>query len=330
MNNLENTVSTATELEILAPGTAVVFPAMQTCQIADDDELIELWLRPYDNRNTRAKYKAAACRLTQALVHGIRGAGLPEMARYEDGLKKYLQPRSVQGEMAVLGSLFGFAQRAGYIERSPVHVYRRRKTFVRRKPKALAEDTIKLLLSGASSQRDRVLIEFLFAAGARAVEVGRCPDPDNPGEMRNALTWGQITLEGGHAIVTLLGKGSKWRTIKLAPGITGRLMALKPSDATDDDAVFSGTTDDERPYRGMHYTSILSIVKEARGNAGISRNITPHMLRHSHATIAEQRGKKLSEIRDSLGHASIETTMLYIAERDGVMIGDVFSTDNGD
>lgn len=297
---------------------------------ASDGEVVDAWLRDKAPA-TRAKYDRAAMRLLARLTGGLQLATVQEIGRYQDWLKTILPaPASVHTEMAIVRSLFAFAQDADWIMKSPAHVYKgKRPKPGRRKNRAAPEATIKLLIAAADNQRDKVLIEFLFTAGARAVECGR--DEDEEGHQRNRLTWGQITLEGENAIVQLLGKGGKWRTIKLPPGMTSRLMALKPIEATDEDAVFTACLGHEvHPWPALHYQSIRQVLVRARLRGGVTRNVTPHTLRHSHATIAEERGKRLSEIRDSLGHASIETTMGYIAERDAVMIGDVFFNETGD
>lgn len=145
--------------------------------------------------------------------------------------------------------------------------------------------------------RDRALLEVLYACGARISEVLRLTTRD---------------LEPELASLRLTGKGDKTRVVPL--GVRARealrdwLDRGRPSvkGAIARDEVFVGRT-----AKPLGRTSAWSMVKRRALEAGISRPISPHTLRHSFASHLVENGADLRSVQELLGHASIRTTQLY-------------------
>lgn len=148
-----------------------------------------------------------------------------------------------------------------------------------------------------AGQRDRAILEVLYASGLRVSEL--C-----------ALTTQDVNLRDGLLIAR--GKGNKERIVPLgdlaieALGAWiegGRAHSAKAESST---AIFLGP-------RGTPLTrqAIWKIIRKCALAAGISKPLSPHKLRHSFATHLLERGADLRAVQSMLGHADISTTQIY-------------------
>jgi integrase/recombinase XerC len=146
-------------------------------------------------------------------------------------------------------------------------------------------------LSTALGRRDRALFEVLYGAGLRVSEaVG--------------LDWG--SFQGSW--LRVLGKGSKTREVPI-----GRL-ALEALEALRADLGEPGPeTPIFRNYRGGRLTarSIARTVNRHLVRLGLSKNLSPHGIRHSFATHLLASGADLRTIQEMLGHSRLSTTQRY-------------------
>lgn len=144
--------------------------------------------------------------------------------------------------------------------------------------------------------RDVAVVEILFATGARVYEISN-------------IKADCINLNTG--LIKLMGKGGKERYIPIA--IPEILMVLRKyyeqnAAAIKKSGFFFVNS------QGKRYTeqSIRLLLKKYAKLAGIERNITPHMFRHSFATYLIEAGIDVSCVQQILGHSSIKTTQIYI------------------
>ena len=66
-----------------------------------------------------------------------------------------------------------------------------------------------------------------------------------------------------------------------------------------------------KPYRGVTKTQIEQIVRKIGERSGIGRNLYPHLIRHTTATMSLERGMNVTELQKMLGHEKLDTTMIY-------------------
>ncbi|HEX9935352.1 MAG TPA: tyrosine-type recombinase/integrase, partial [bacterium] len=146
--------------------------------------------------------------------------------------------------------------------------------------------------------RDRALMEFLYATGVRVSELVQ-------------LT--QSNLLDKEQLVRVFGKGSKERIVpvgKTAIHWIQRYQAevrfLLAAKRNSGDILFLN-------LRGRPLTrvAVWSLIKEYARQAGLSKNIHPHTLRHSFATHLLEGGADLRSVQEMLGHADISTTQVY-------------------
>lgn len=152
-------------------------------------------------------------------------------------------------------------------------------------------------LSKWEGQRNKAIIEVLFSCGLRVSELV-------------TLRLSDLYLE--EHFVRVVGKGRKERLVPISESaikqlqlwfIDRNLMGIKPGE---EDYVFLNR-------RGAHLTRtmILIMIKRLGEEAGISKTISPHTLRHSFATALLAGGADLRAIQAMLGHESIGTTEIY-------------------
>ena len=175
-------------------------------------------------------------------------------------------------------------------------------------PKPLTEGEVERLLAAtppvdAPGRRDLALLELLYATGARISEaVG--------------LSIGDLDTE--QRLVRLFGKGAKERIVPYGGSAARALDAWFAADGRvafvpqrwrrrdDADAVFLN----QRGGR-LSRQAAWNIVKQRALRAGLTADLSPHVLRHSCATHLLDHGADLRIVQEMLGHASISTTQVY-------------------
>jgi integrase/recombinase XerD len=174
----------------------------------------------------------------------------------------------------------------------------------KRLPKALPLAEVEAILEAAGSAgttlalRDRALLEVLYGTGARISEaVGL--DVDD--------------LDAVDGTVLLRGKGSKERIVPVGSyardAVDRYLVRARPelvSTGTGTPALFLNA-------RGgrLSRQSAWSVLAKAADRAGVTRDVSPHTLRHSFATHLLEGGADVRVVQELLGHASVTTTQIY-------------------
>lgn len=144
--------------------------------------------------------------------------------------------------------------------------------------------------------RDLVVVEMCFATGARVSEISNI-------KVEN------VDLKTG--LIRLIGKGKKERFIQIVQSSVLELMK-KYYSLNSKMIEACGYFFINRLGTRYSEQSIRLMVKKYSYLAGIKRNITPHMFRHSFATYLIEEGADLSCVQRLLGHSSIKTTQIYI------------------
>ncbi len=176
-----------------------------------------------------------------------------------------------------------------------------------RLPKALSVDEVTRILSAAAgaeaepavlATRDAALLEFLYGTGARISEaVGLDVD--------------DIDLDAG--AVLLRGKGSKERVVPVGTYAREALSAYLVRGRPELVSRGRGTPALFLNARGgrLSRQSAWTVLRRAAQRAGITKEISPHTLRHSYATHLLDGGADVRVVQELLGHASVTTTQVY-------------------
>jgi integrase/recombinase XerD len=212
-----------------------------------------------------------------------------------------LAATSIARAMSAMRGWFRFLLRERIVETNPMRDLAKARRPVRL-PKTLTMPEVSALLnlpllSTAEDRRDRAMLELLYASGLRISELV-------------GLTLPQMDLTLGS--IRVWGKGSKERIVPMGQAAReavaeyverARPLLLKGRSAR---ALFVS-----RRGKGLTRQGCWKVVRQRARRAGITKPISPHMLRHSFATHLLEGGADLRAVQAMLGHASIATTQIY-------------------
>ena len=213
---------------------------------------------------------------------------------------------SISRAIASIRSFYQFVLKRKKVKKDPTANIKSPK-IEKRVPSVLSSKEVELLLDqpkdvDLKGTRDKAMLEFAYATGMRVTEIISL-DIDN------------VNLEEGYVTCK---SGNKQRTIPLG---TMALNALKEyiEDARDilikdanQKALFVNVNGGRLTRQGF-----WKIIKYYKEQAHITKDITPHVLRHSFATHLLQNGADLKAIQMMLGHSDISSTQVYMQFQDG-------------
>jgi integrase/recombinase XerD len=213
-----------------------------------------------------------------------------------------LSPRSVARTVACVRGFFRFVAVERQDQKSPAEDLRAPRAWPAL-PKFLDLDEVDRLLaqpdvSTDRGLRDKALLEMLYATGMRVSEL-------------LGLKPGDLNLDEGY--LTCTGKGDKQRIVPIgqhaAEWVRRYMREARP-------ALLHKRTSpwlfvNARDGGPLSRVGFWKVLKAYGIKAGISREISPHVLRHSFATHLLERGADLRAIQVMLGHADLSTTQIY-------------------
>ena len=272
------------ELDLLAP--------------PDDARLLNLWLSLKTSPHTRRAYSADATRFLAFVQKRLALVTLTDFQAWAQHLGQgSLKPASQNRALTAVKSLLSFAQETGYL---PFNVG----TAVQLRPnrdalaqRILEEGEVASILNAAPAGRDRLILKLLYASGIRVSEL--C-----------GLKWSDTQPRQPGGQITVFGKGGKTRTVLLKPGLWQELIGIRGAGQPAD-PIFAS-----RKGRGpLDASQVRRIVYRAARHAGIDRQVSPHWMRHAHASHALDHHAPIHLVQATLGHASISTTGRYLHAR---------------
>ena len=237
-----------------------------------------------------------------ALAQWAQAAGHDVVALQAEPLRAFvaaehrrgLSPKSLQRRLSACRSFYGWLLKQGRIAASPAAAIKAPKA-PRKLPQVLDPDEAKALVEVPTDAplglRDRALLELFYSSGLRLSEL--C-----------ALRWRDLALDDG--LVTVLGKGSKQRSVPVGSHARAALAQWRASTGAGSDAfVFPGRSGAISPRAVQQRLRVLA------QRQGLFKRVHPHLLRHSFASHVLESSGDLRGVQELLGHADIATTQIY-------------------
>ncbi len=213
-----------------------------------------------------------------------------------------LSPRSVARSVACIRGFYRFLALERELDQSPAADLRAPRAWPAL-PKFLDLDEVDRLLAQPETStprglRDKALIEVLYASGMRVSELV-------------SVKLGDLNLDEGY--LTCIGKGDKQRIVPIGQEAADAVRAYIREGRP---ALVRGRSSpwlfvNARDGKPLSRVGFWKILKAYGIKAGITREISPHVLRHSFATHLLERGADLRAIQVMLGHADLSTTQIY-------------------
>jgi integrase/recombinase XerD len=262
------------------------------------DRLVEMWLHGRSPHTKRAylRYVSDFFAWCGKPLHTVT---LADLQGWQDTLVDS-SPNSQRLGIAAVKSLLSFAYNIGI---TSVNVGMGVKTPQFKdtlNEKFLSEMEVANLIGMEPNPRNQVLLLLLYAGGFRVSEI-------------RTLTWKDLNARNEAGQVTVFGKGGRTRTVLLPADVWEKLAEIREG-AGDDDPVFSSRQKDHTG-RGLDPSWIYRIVQKAAKRAGITKKVSPHWLRHAHASHSLERGAPIHLVKETLGHTSVATTSKYLHAR---------------
>lgn len=293
-----------TKLQQLHAGATRPAPTRTTEALADDF-IVYLRGECHLADNSVAAYRRDLRRFI-AWVGGrpLAALGIGDLSEFIAALQaEQLAPASISRCTVAVRTFYKYLQLEGVLTENPAELLATQKMW-ERVPRVLTVRQVEALLTAPRRidtyyQRDRVMLEVLYATGCRVSEVCHLRLPD-------------LSLDQRH--LRCEGKGGKQRMVPIGSRAIEAIQTyccdlravLVKRQAEPSDALLLS-----RSGRPMDRIMLWRLVKFYAARVGIDALISPHALRHSFATHLLAGGADLRQVQEMLGHASIQTTQIY-------------------
>ena len=275
-------------------------PTATATDAVTDEQLIAVWLRTKRSDNTRKAYTADVTRFRSYVPKPLARVSVDDLAAFQEHLSaSHLAASSQARILRAVKSLLSFGARVRYLPFDVGKAIAVQSPKNRLAARILSEMDVLRMIDGELNRRNHALLRLLYATGGRVSEIV-------------ALTWADIQENPRGGQVTLYGKGGKTR-VAVVSAVTYRELLDLRGEAADDAPVFVSRTGGGH----LHPSQVHRIVRAAAERAGINGNVSPHWLRHSHASHALDRGANIAVVKDTLGHSSIAVTNAYLHAKPG-------------
>lgn len=275
-----------------------------------DAQILNLWLKRHALQSQQAYARDIRVFLEAAGQPTLRQLTLADLQMFKDSLEKQgLARATIARRLSAVKSLLSFCQTTGYLTLNVGAAIKPPKAEEKLAERIMSEASMHRLLALETDPRDHAMLRLMYNAGLRVSEVV-------------ALTWNDVQERSTGGQIRAFGKGDKERYILISAETYQELLALK-----GESLAFSPVFISRKTTKGgfLGRSQVNKIVEEAAIRAGIATYqetnsqgetitrslVSPHWIRHAHASHALDKGAPVTLVRDTLGHASIATTNKY-------------------
>jgi len=208
------------------------------------------------------------------------------------GKFEHLKMSTIGKKLSVLKSFFSWLAGEEIIQRDPTVKLKPPKT-EKRLGKALSIEELEMLREACVTVRQRAFIEVLYATGCRLSEVHQLNISDIDFQEKSCR---------------VVGKGNKEREVYFS---YKAMYHLKKYLTAREDECKALMVTVRKPHRRLTKRGIQREVAKIAKNAGLENKVSPHVMRHTFATLTLNNGAELVAVQELLGHSNPDTTLRY-------------------
>ena len=210
------------------------------------------------------------------------------LAEYQ--IQRGISDRSLDKYRQILNGFFEWCQNEEYITKNPCKTIKEIKWEAEPR-RSLTRMQLEKVRRSCTSKRDLAIVDVLYSTGCRVSELVNMKFED---------------MDASTGSIRIIGKGKKHNTVYLNDAAKLSLEDYLRTRKGDSEYLFAS---EYRPYNKLSTRCVESMFREMSQKLGIK--LTPHILRHTSATLALQSGMPITQVQKMLGHASVNTTQIY-------------------
>lgn len=296
-------------LDIVAAGYEVERKEMGLSVIGESPEIVKIYIASkaveHLSMGTLKLYKLRLDNFFKTVRKSFTDITTNDIRVYLYGYKaqRGTSDQTLESMRMCFNSFFQWLVEEEYITKNPV----RKISPIKFQPSerhAMSPLELEKLRSLCQSKREKAIVDFLYSTGCRVSELCDAKKKD--------VNWTDRTFH------VVCGKGGKSRTTYLNAECIISLREYLSSRNDDDEHLF---TTERRPFNGFGKKAVENILTDIvkRSPESFTTHITPHVFRHTSATIALRNGMPIEQVQRFLGHSKVATTLIYAATDDSMV-----------
>lgn len=212
--------------------------------------------------------------------------------RYQE--TKGVSNRSLDKIRQMICSFFTWANCEGYLERNPAITIKPIK-YEKKERQPMTQIELEYIRKSCNTAREKAIVEFLYSTGCRVSEL--C------GVKKSDIDWNNKSVH-------LFGKNKKHRTSYI--NAKSEITLLSYLESRDDCSEYLFVSE-RKPHGQLKKDAVEKVIRQIaeRASKDVKKHISPHIFRHTTASVSLQNGMPVEEISRLLGHENIGTTMIY-------------------
>lgn len=210
------------------------------------------------------------------------------LAEYQ--MQRKISDRSLDKYRQVLNCFFDWCLNEEYISKNPCKTIKEIK-YTAEPRRSLTRMQLEQVRRSCMTERDLAIVDVLYSTGCRVTELVNIKFCD---------------IDADRDAIKIIGKGKKHNTVYLNDAAKLSLQDYLAVRKGDSEYLF---VSDRRPYGQLTARSVQIMFSDMSKKLNIK--LSPHIIRHTSATLALQSGMSITQVQKMLGHASVNTTQIY-------------------